>query len=67
MAEKPTFPSGDPAPLGILWDMGTSPPGIKPRMYSVDFENRPGDLGTTAVVLADAPGDVLEKASKLFA
>jgi hypothetical protein len=46
--------------------MGTSPPGIKPRMYSVDFENRPGDLGTTAVVLADAPGAALEKAFNLF-
>lgn len=30
-------------------------PDTKPRMYSVDFENRPGDLGTTAIVLADAP------------
>ena len=47
--------------------MGTSPPGIKPRMYSVDFEKRPGDLGTTAIVLADAPEAALEKASKLFA
>jgi hypothetical protein len=46
--------------------MGTSPPGIKPRMYSVDFENRPGDLGVIAVVLANAPGAALEKAFKLF-
>jgi hypothetical protein len=46
--------------------MGTSPPGIKPRMYSVDFENRPGDLGATAVVLADAPEAALERAFKLF-
>ena len=66
MAEKPTFPSEDPAPLGILWEMGTSPPGIKPRMYSVDFENRPGDLGVTAIVFADAPEAALEKAFNLF-
>jgi hypothetical protein len=46
--------------------MGTSPPGIKPRMYSVDFERHSGDLGATAVVLADAPGTALEKAFKLF-
>jgi hypothetical protein len=39
---------------------------IKPRMYSVDFENRPGDLGGAAIVLADAPEAALEKASKLF-
>jgi hypothetical protein len=35
-------------------------------MYSSDFENRPGDLGLTAVVLADAPEAALEKAFKLF-
>jgi len=29
-------------------------------MNSVDFENRPGDLGTTAIVLADATGAALE-------
>jgi hypothetical protein len=46
--------------------MGTSPPAIKPRMYSVDIENRPGDLGTTAIVLANVPEVALEKASKLF-
>jgi hypothetical protein len=46
--------------------MGTSPPGIKPRMYSVDFENRPGDLGGTTVVLANAPEAALEKAFNLF-
>jgi hypothetical protein len=46
--------------------MGTSPPAIKPRMYSVDFENRPGDLGVTTVVLADAPEAALEKALNLF-
>jgi hypothetical protein len=40
--------------------------GIKPRMYSVDFKNRPGDLGVAAVVPADAPGTALEKAFKLF-
>jgi hypothetical protein len=46
--------------------MGTSPPGIKPRPYSVDFENRPGDWGVTAVVLADVPEAALEKAFNLF-
>ncbi len=46
--------------------MGTSPPAIQPRICSVDFENRPGDLGTTAVALADAPGTALEKAFNLF-
>ena len=35
-------------------------------MYSVDFENRPGDLGVTAIVLADAPEAALEKVCKLF-
>jgi hypothetical protein len=35
-------------------------------MCSVDFENCPGDLGTTAVVLADAPETALEKAFNLF-
>jgi hypothetical protein len=40
--------------------------GIKPSMHSVDFENRPGDLGTTAIVLADAPEAALEKAFNLF-
>jgi hypothetical protein len=35
-------------------------------MYSVDFENRPGDLGVTTVVLADAPEAALEKALNLF-
>ena len=46
--------------------MGTSPPGIKPRMCSVNFENRPGDLGTSAIVLADAAGAALEETLKLF-
>jgi hypothetical protein len=46
--------------------MGTSPPGIKPRMYSVDFERHPGNLGGTAIVLADAPEAALEKAFNLF-
>ena len=37
-------------------------PDIKPRMFAVGFKRRPGDLGTTAIVLADAPGAALEKA-----
>jgi len=41
-------------------------PGIKPRMYAVDFKNRPGDLGTTAIVLADAPEAAQEKAFDMF-
>ncbi len=41
-------------------------PGIRPRAYSVNFENTPGDSGTTAVVLADSPGAALEKALELF-
>ena len=40
--------------------------GIKPPMYSVDFESHPGDLGTTAIVLADALGAAPEKAFNLF-
>jgi hypothetical protein len=39
---------------------------IRPRMYSVDFENHPSDLGITAIVLADAPEAALEKVCKLF-
>ena len=35
-------------------------------MYAVDFENRPGDLGATAIVLADAPEAALEKVFNLF-
>jgi hypothetical protein len=46
--------------------MGTSPPGIKPRMCSVNFENHPGDLGTSAIVLADAPEAAPEEAFNLF-
>ncbi len=46
--------------------MGTSPPAIKPRIYAVDFKRRPGDLGTTAIVLADVPEAALEKASSVF-
>jgi hypothetical protein len=46
--------------------MVTFPPAIKPRMCSVDFENRPVDLGVTPVVLADAPGAAPEKAFNLF-
>ena len=41
--------------------MDTSPPGIKPRMYAVNFEKHQGDLGLTAIVLADTPGAALEK------
>jgi len=41
-------------------------PGITPRMYSVDFENRPGDLGVSVVILADAPEAALEKVFSLF-
>jgi hypothetical protein len=47
-------------------EMGSSPPAIKPRMYSVDFERNPGDVGSTAIVLADAPGAAPEKAFNLF-
>jgi hypothetical protein len=46
--------------------MEASPPGIKPRMFAVDFKRRPGDLGTTAIVLADAPEAALEKAFNMF-
>ena len=35
---------------------------ILPRMFAVDFELYPGDLRTTAIVLADAPEAVIEKA-----
>jgi hypothetical protein len=35
-------------------------------MYAVDFKNRPGDLGTTAIVLADAPEAAQEKAFDMF-
>ena len=41
-------------------------PGITPRMYSVDFENRPGDLGVTVIVVADAPEAALQKVFSLF-
>ena len=41
-------------------------PGTKPRMYAVNFEKHPGDLGLTAIVLADAPGAALEKIFNLF-
>ena len=40
--------------------------GIKPRMYSVDFENHLGDLGVTVIVLADTPEAALERVCKLF-
>jgi len=39
-------------------------PDIKPRMFAVGFKRSPGDLGTTANVLADAPGAAPEKASQ---
>jgi len=35
-------------------------------MFAVDFKNHPGDLGTTAIVLADAPEAALEKAFNMF-
>jgi hypothetical protein len=41
-------------------------PDIKPRMFAVGFKRRPGGLGTTAIVLADAPGAALEKAFNMF-
>jgi len=46
--------------------MEPSPPAIRPRIYAVDFKRRPGDLGTTAIVLADAPEAALEKAFNMF-
>ena len=46
--------------------MEASPPAIKPRMFAVDFKRRPGDLGTTAIVLADSPEAALEKAFNMF-
>jgi hypothetical protein len=35
-------------------------------MFAVDFKRRPGDLGTTAIVLADSPEAALEKAFNMF-
>lgn len=35
-------------------------------MFAVDFERNPGNLGATAIVLADAPEVALEKPFKLF-
>ncbi len=50
-----------------MYIMNVEPlPGIKPRMYSVDFERNLGDLGVTTVVLADVPEAALKKALKLF-
>ena len=46
--------------------MEATPPAIKPRIYAVDFKRRPGDLGTTAIVLADSPEAALEKTSNMF-
>jgi hypothetical protein len=39
-----------------MYIINVEPPSdITPRMYSVDFESPHGELGTTAIVLADAP------------
>jgi len=46
--------------------MEASPPAIKPRMFAVDFKRLPGDLGTTAIVMAAAPEAALEKAFSMF-
>ena len=43
------------------------PPVIKPRMYAVGFKRRPGGLGTTAIVPADAAGAAQDKAFNMFA
>ena len=37
-----------------------------PRMFAVDFKRLPGDLGTTAIVLADSPETALERALNMF-
>jgi hypothetical protein len=55
LAERLTFPSENPAPLRILWEMDTSPTSPKPHMFAVEFERHPGDSGATAIVLADGP------------
>jgi len=46
--------------------MDTSPASPKPHVFAVDFERHPGDLGATAIVLADAREAALEKVFKLF-
>ena len=55
LGERLTFPSENPAPLRILWEMDTSPASPKPHMFAVEFERHPGDSGATAIVLADGP------------
>lgn len=39
---------------------------VLPRMFAVDFEVHPGDLGATVIVLASAPEAALERAFQLF-
>jgi hypothetical protein len=39
---------------------------ILPRMFEVDFERRPGDLGARSIVMAVAPQAALETACGLF-
>ena len=39
---------------------------ILPRMFAVDFELRPGELGTTVIVSAVAPEVAVERAFQLF-
>jgi len=55
LGERLTFPSENPAPLRILWEMDTSPASPKPHMFAVEFDRHPGDSGATAIVLADGP------------
>ena len=67
-AESPNcFQLSPEKPPGPAYTINVEPlSGIKPRMYSGGFENRPGDLGTTAIVVADAPEAAVEKAFNLF-
>ena len=46
--------------------MDTSPASPNPHMFAAEFERHPGDLGATAIVLADAPEARLEKVFSLF-
>ena len=39
---------------------------ILPRMYAVDFELHPGDLGATVMVSAATPPSAVERAFQLF-
>jgi hypothetical protein len=41
-------------------------PDIKPRMFALGFKRRPGDMGTPAVVPADAPGPPWKKPPNLM-